>query len=54
MLGRLIPDELLAPIPPLAWEHIGPTGEYSWRSAIATPLDALHPLRISSFADPKW
>jgi hypothetical protein len=44
----------LAHVSPLAWEHIGLTGEYSWRSAIETSLDALRPLRISSFADPKW
>ena len=52
--GQSVPDELLAHVSPLAWEHIGLTGEYSWRSAIETSLDDLRPLRISSFADPKW
>ncbi len=29
--GKDIPDELLAHLSPLGWEHIGLTGDYLWR-----------------------
>jgi len=41
--GTIIPDELLAHVAPLGWEHIAPTGDYDWN--IARPADGLRPLR---------
>ncbi|BDP43280.1 hypothetical protein DAETH_32490 (plasmid) [Deinococcus aetherius] len=29
--GREVPDEVLAHLSPLTWEHIGLTGDYAWR-----------------------
>lgn len=29
--GQDVPDELLAHVSPLSWEHIGLTGDYVWR-----------------------
>ena len=29
--GKTVPDELLAHVSPLGWEHIGLTGGYLWR-----------------------
>ena len=41
--GATIPDDLLAHIAPLGWEHIGLTGDYVWS---ASDRDApLRPLR---------
>ncbi len=36
-LGATIPDDLLAHVAPLGWEHIALTGDYVWASGSATP-----------------
>ena len=41
--GVAIPDELLAHVAPLGWEHIALTGDYDWNTA--RPADGLRPLR---------
>ncbi len=41
--GVSIPDELLAHVAPLGWEHIALTGDYNWNTA--KPIHALRPLR---------
>jgi len=41
--GTVIPDELLAHVAPLGWEHIALTGDYDWNTA--RPADGLRPLR---------
>ena len=41
--GVSIPDELLAHVAPLGWEHIALTGDYDWNTA--KPANALRPLR---------
>nr|RIY05616.1 hypothetical protein D3W47_09900 [Deinococcus sp. RM] len=32
--GQDVPEELLTYLSPLGWEHIGLTGDYSWRAAV--------------------
>jgi len=49
--GRLPPEELLRHISPLPWEHIVLTGEYNWKSAIATSMQNLRPLRDNLYAE---
>jgi TnpA family transposase len=39
----LVPDDLLAHVAPLGWEHIAPTGDYVWSEL--TPRAAFRPLR---------
>ena len=41
--GVSVPDELLAHVAPLGWEHIALTGDYDWNPA--KPVSALRPLR---------
>ena len=41
--GVILPDELLAHVAPLGWEHIALTGDYDWNTA--RPRDGLRPLR---------
>ena len=41
--GVVIPDEFLAHVAPLGWEHIALTGDYDWNTA--KPVQALRPLR---------
>ncbi len=41
--GIAVPDELLAHVAPLGWEHIALTGDYDW--TIATPPGGFRPLR---------
>ena len=36
-LGAAIPDDLLAHVAPLGWEHIALTGDYVWTSSNAAP-----------------
>jgi hypothetical protein len=49
--GRYPPDDLLAHVSPLAWEHIILTGEYNWNSAVATSMQSLRPLRENLYAE---
>ena len=43
--GQDIPDDLLAHISPLKWEHINLTGDYRWRRDGGLRNRALRPLR---------
>jgi len=43
--GVVIPDDLLAHVAPLGWEHIALTGDYDWNTA--RPADGLRPLRAA-------
>jgi TnpA family transposase len=43
--GQAIPDELLAHLSPLKWEHINLTGDYHWRSDGGLGNRKLRPLR---------
>lgn len=44
--GEAVPDELLAHVAPLGWEHVGLTGDYSWTDTLPGP-DDFRPLRDS-------
>jgi hypothetical protein len=49
--GEIIPDELVAPVAPLGWEHIAFNGDYVWP---AEPrANAFRPLRnpLTEFLD---
>ena len=39
-----MPDDLLAHVAPLGWEHVGLTGDYSWTDVTSGP-DQFRPLR---------
>jgi hypothetical protein len=41
--GAAVPDDLLAHVAPLGWEHIGLTGDYVWTDA--NPAAPFRPLR---------
>ena len=41
--GMTIPDDLLAHVAPLGWEHIGLTGDYVW--SVPDPAALFRPLR---------
>src|SRR6266446_9325976 len=41
--GATVPDDLLAHVAPLGWEHIGLTGDYVWIEA--NPVAPFRPLR---------
>src|ERR1700683_3476630 len=41
--GAAVPDDLLAHVAPLGWEHIGLTGDYVWTEA--NPAAPFRPLR---------
>ena len=41
--GDLVPDDLLAHVAPLGWEHIALTGDYVWSEV--TPQAGFRPLR---------
>jgi hypothetical protein len=43
--GQDVPDDLLAHISPLKWEHINLTGDYRWRRDGGLRNRALRPLR---------
>jgi hypothetical protein len=40
-LGATIPDDLLAHVAPLGWEHIALTGDYVWTSNAAPDFRSL-------------
>jgi hypothetical protein len=44
-----VPEDRLAHLSPLGWEHIHLTGQYHWDPAFASKLDRLRPLR-----SPNW
>ena len=41
--GAMVPDDLLAHVAPLGWEHIGLTGDYVWTDP--NPIAPFRPLR---------
>ena len=43
--GENIPDDLLAHLSPLGWEHVNLTGDYVWSSSDTGSQNALRPLR---------
>ena len=45
--GKVIPDEYLAHISPLGWQHVNLLGRYEVDLDRAFPLEALRPLRKS-------
>jgi hypothetical protein len=44
--GVDVPDELLAHVAPLGWEHFGLAGDYLW-SEIDKPRERFRPLRLN-------
>jgi hypothetical protein len=44
--GMTVPDDLLAHVAPLGWEHIGLTGDYVWTA----PIPPLRSGRSTRFA----
>ena len=51
--GIEVPDNLLAHVAPLGWEHVSLTGDYLW-SEIDKPRERLRPLRTSTSASRPW
>ena len=45
--GVDVPNELLAHVAPLGWEHIGLTGDYLW-SEVDKPRERFRPLRVAT------
>jgi len=43
--GQIVPDETLAHLSPLKWEHINLTGGYHWRKDAGLRNRKLRPLR---------
>ena len=46
--GGHLPDEVLAQVAPIAWNHISLTGDYLWND-IDRPLERYRPLRTNRF-----
>jgi len=44
--GHIVPDELLAHLSPLGWEHINLTGDYLWKPDGGTLKGRFRPLRV--------
>ena len=47
--GAAVPDDLLAHVAPLGWEHVSLTGDYLW-SEIDRPRERFRPLRVTPSA----
>ena len=45
--GVEVPNELLAHVAPLGWEHVGLTGDYLW-SEVDKLRERFRPLRIAT------
>jgi hypothetical protein len=46
--GATVPDDLLAHVAPLGWEHIGLTGDYVWATPVSdAPLRPLRDVRAT-------
>ena len=43
--GDVLPDELLAHLAPLGWQHINLTGDYLWGADVSLGPDGFRPLR---------
>ena len=50
--GQPVPDEIIAPLSPLGWEHITWTGSYYWRE-FKSDIHLLRPLRTLPFLSRK-
>jgi Tn3 transposase DDE domain len=50
--GHTIPDELLAHVWPLAWDHINLTGDYTWSGGRPPDPDRLRDLRLDRLTPP--
>ena len=48
--GEVVPDELLAHIAPLGWQHINLTGDYLWAAEPQIGPDGFRPLRTMASA----
>lgn len=48
--GEVVPDELLAHIAPLGWQHINLTGDYLWAAEPQIGPDGFRPLRTTAGA----
>ena len=44
--GEVIPDELIAHLSPLGWEHVNLTGDYVWKPEAGTRRRPLRQLRL--------
>lgn len=49
--GDSVPDELLAHLAPLGWQHINLTGDYLWGADVSLCPDGFRPLK-GIFASP--
>jgi TnpA family transposase len=49
--GEVIPDDLVAHLSPLGWEHINLTGDYVWKPGTGTRRRPLRQLRLPIGAD---
>jgi hypothetical protein len=49
--GEVIPDDLVAHLSPLGWEHINLTGNYDWKPGTGTRRRLLHQLRLPTSLD---
>ena len=52
--GETIPDEYLAHVSPLGWEHVNFLGHYEFDLERVFPLDSLRPLRKPELAPIQW
>ncbi len=49
--GEVIPDDLVAHLSPLGWEHINLTGDYAWKPGTGTRRRPLRQLRLPMSPD---
>jgi len=50
--GEIVPDELLAHLAPLGWQHINLTGDYLWGADANLAPDGFRPLKGTSANPP--
>ena len=50
--GQPVPDEIIAHLSPMGWEHITLTGSYYWRE-FKSDINVLRPLRTLQFFSQK-
>ncbi len=51
---QVVPDDTLAHLSPLKWEHINLTGDYHWRKDAGLRNGKLRPLRVGKRLCFKW
>lgn len=49
--GEDLPDELLAHVSPVGWNHIGFSGDFLWERAATSAIEGRKPLKL---ADDRW